>query len=1408
MSPGAIFVDAVGPSTTRYYWVRFVNVLGVQGAFNAVSGVSATTGSDVTYTVGLLAGQITSTQLATGLNDRINLIDGPATTIGTIPNQLAQIQGEIDAITSYPDYANGTTYATGDIVKYDGGLYKALSATTGNLPTNATYWLKIGDYSSLADIVAAHTSEISDLVTDLGAEVTSRTTLATQMRGTYSGTDVASVTAGLIFSEKSARVSADSAITTTLDIVSATASSKTKVSRQPTAPASPAVNDIWIDTRTSYSSEYFEGEYSVPKYKQYQWTGTAWLDITDSDISDNFGIITREQTARANADSALAEDILTLNAYVLNETTTLHADIQIERETRIEEGVATTLLFEQLDSQVNNIDTGLPATRATLINDYSTTATVNSAIASSKTVLRAYTNTSASRTFRQTSAPTKRGVDADTALDIPLQNGDVWVDTDDLNKMYLWTGSAWVYSPDGAITGSVTSLTATLTNNYLTETDTENAIAQSGTFLRAYADVQSKVFRTADAPTKRGVDPEDSADIPLLTGDVWYDTNDLNKLYLWSGTEWVYSPDAAITGSVTAVAASISTVETTQIGYCTIGGLATDDTNKTDCEAAGGTWNVGIPIATAVKQVSVSDGADSATLEQRFTAQKTLNDGLKAEYTIKLDVAGNVAGYGIYAGETTSEFVANVGRFAVTTPQSLISLRTISTVYAQGAIARVTGQDSKTLVCKIGGTTGTGALTVGNIGTLITDGSVTWQVASRVPLAVQAVPTQINGQNVPAGVYIDAAYVLNATIQNAQIADLAVDDNKIASINVGKLTAGSIEVGEYIKSTGAETGVRGWQIHGNGFAEFGAASIRGQLTAAQINANGLSIRNTAGTIILNAGTGDFTGNVTGTVDGTDASTLVTTANDAKDVADEAAIDAADALDALDDIASDNVLTPGEKPTIIADYGVITTEQAGIDTQATNYAITTQKTAYDNAVTALTTYLATLTAPVLWNNLTGNTTIDGATFRSKFTNVYTSRQALLNAIAAAAKILADNAQNTADDAAGAASDAQNTADDAAGAASDAQDDADEALAKLTDIASDNILSPVEKPRVISDYTVIINEQAGIEAQATAYSITTAKTAYTTAVAALTTYLATLTSPVLWNNLTGNTTIVGATFRAKFEDVYAKRQALLNAIAAAAKVLADNAKDVADQAVLDAADAQGTADDAVSGLTTKLNSDARNVLAGSGGLATGTLNWNSSGVRTSGSGVGITANGLVAYNASDVATFVLNGSNGDATFAGTLSAATGTFSGSLTASAIGAVDTINIAGNAVTIPSTLSVDLSVAIEKNGLGTWQSLGGIEVDFGSVAVNATVVLASINVLFDSGGQTATFIRAQETVSGAVTSANGVTHSNSVQITVNNAFTTAFTGVRRFIIEVSQLTSGGSYIVGNGNITVLGAKR
>jgi hypothetical protein len=106
------------------------------------------------------------------------------------------------------------------------------------------------------------------------------------------------------------------------------------------------------------------------------------------------------------------------------------------------------------------------------------------------------------------------------------------------------------------------------------------------------------------------------------------------------------------------------------------------------------------------------------------------------------------------------------------------------------------------------------------------------------------------------------AAIQNAAITNAKIADLAVDDAKIANLAVSKLTAGSISVGQYIQSTGYSAGITGWSINGNGNAEFGSASIRGQLTASQIDTRNLTIKDSAGTVLFGAGTNLNYSNIT------------------------------------------------------------------------------------------------------------------------------------------------------------------------------------------------------------------------------------------------------------------------------------------------------------------------------------------------------------------------------------------------------------------------------------------------------------------------------------------------------------------------------------------------------------------
>lgn len=106
---------------------------------------------------------------------------------------------------------------------------------------------------------------------------------------------------------------------------------------------------------------------------------------------------------------------------------------------------------------------------------------------------------------------------------------------------------------------------------------------------------------------------------------------------------------------------------------------------------------------------------------------------------------------------------------------------------------------------------------------------------------------------------------------------------------------------------------------------------------------------------------------------------------------------------LADIASDAKLTPGEKTDTKLEWDAIVSEKPLIDTQATNYGITTEKTTYTNAYNALSSYITPLLA-----DLTATSDIVGATFRSTFKAYYDARITLLNKVVTAAQAAAQAA----------------------------------------------------------------------------------------------------------------------------------------------------------------------------------------------------------------------------------------------------------------------------------------------------------------------------------------------------------------------------------------------------------------
>lgn len=121
------------------------------------------------------------------------------------------------------------------------------------------------------------------------------------------------------------------------------------------------------------------------------------------------------------------------------------------------------------------------------------------------------------------------------------------------------------------------------------------------------------------------------------------------------------------------------------------------------------------------------------------------------------------------------------------------------------------------------------------------------------------------------------------------------------------------------------------------------------------------------------------------------------------------------------------------------------------------------------------------------------------------------------------------------------------------AANAQASANSALGQLQAIASDGILSRGEKQQTLIDWAELSNAQAGLVNQANAYGIVTERDAYTAAISALSAYLSGL-SPQ-WGDTSQDTTIIPATWRAKWAGAYDARTVLLTKIAAVAGMRAD-------------------------------------------------------------------------------------------------------------------------------------------------------------------------------------------------------------------------------------------------------------
>jgi len=355
--------------------------------------------------------------------------------------------------------------------------------------------------------------------------------------------------------------------------------------------------------------------------------------------------------------------------------------------------------------------------------------------------------------IRSASAPSTR---ADNSA---IRVNDIWLDTDD-DQLYVRNAAndAWLKARDGAIKTDIdslivslnssnsrsdTTITAAITNERLVRINIEGQKATSTELglVEAKVDTKAKTFIQDGIPTS------------IATGDLWIDSNDSNKLYraasvgadqITSG-EWVLVRDTVNDGYPRVF---------TQTGIPTAinaGDLwfDTDDSDKQyRADAAGaneitsGEWELVRDETTRASVTTVSNAVIDGT-------------SARAGYGVSVNADGAIAGMYIMANSSgvlqedvdATTIIFEAGQLAIRSPNS-------------------NQQNS--------------------------DGSTNIYT----PFIVRTSSGTVNGETVPAGVYIKDGWIQNGAIDTATIANAAIETAKIDNLAVTSLKVATSAITE------------------------------------------------------------------------------------------------------------------------------------------------------------------------------------------------------------------------------------------------------------------------------------------------------------------------------------------------------------------------------------------------------------------------------------------------------------------------------------------------------------------------------------------------------------------------------------------------------------------------------------
>jgi len=230
-------------------------------------------------------------------------------------------------------------------------------------------------------------------------------------------------------------------------------------------------------------------------------------------------------------------------------------------------------------------------------------------------------------------------------------------------------------------TASGASTSAQLSSEATTRANADTAISSTVTTLQSSVGTNTSAIQT-EATARANADTAISNTVTALSSTVGTNTSAISTEATTRA-----NADTAISNTVTALNSTVGT---------NTSAISTEATARANADSA---------ISSTVSTLSSTVGTNTSAI----STQATTTNGLSAQYTVKVDVNGAVAGFGLAsttnaAGNITSEFIVNADRFAIMQGGSTTTTGIVPFIVDSGSVYMASAmiKDATITAAKIG----------------------------------------------------------------------------------------------------------------------------------------------------------------------------------------------------------------------------------------------------------------------------------------------------------------------------------------------------------------------------------------------------------------------------------------------------------------------------------------------------------------------------------------------------------------------------------------------------------------------------------------------------------------------------------------------------------------------------------